>query len=53
MRLDEDGRTVSAMDILVPKIGEIIGGSQVRAPPSPAPSPALPRLPSETQPGSA
>ncbi len=28
MRLDEDGRTVSAMDILVPKIGEIIGGSQ-------------------------
>ena len=28
MRLDEDGKTVSAMDILVPKIGEIIGGSQ-------------------------
>ncbi len=28
MRLDDDGRTVSAMDILVPKIGEIIGGSQ-------------------------
>ena len=28
MRLDEDGRTVSAMDILFPSIGEIIGGSQ-------------------------
>ena len=26
-QLDEDGRTVSAMDILVPKIGEVIGGS--------------------------
>jgi asparaginyl-tRNA synthetase len=28
MRLDDDGRTVAAMDILAPKIGEIIGGSQ-------------------------
>jgi asparaginyl-tRNA synthetase len=28
MRLDEDDKTVSAMDILAPKIGEIIGGSQ-------------------------
>eukprot|EP01087_Luapelamoeba_hula_P020772 TRINITY_DN714_c0_g1_i1.p1 TRINITY_DN714_c0_g1~~TRINITY_DN714_c0_g1_i1.p1 ORF type:complete len:546 (-),score=117.52 TRINITY_DN714_c0_g1_i1:53-1690(-) len=28
MRLNEDGRTVRAMDVLVPKIGEIIGGSQ-------------------------
>jgi asparaginyl-tRNA synthetase len=28
MRLDEDEKTVAAMDILVPKIGEIIGGSQ-------------------------
>lgn len=28
MRLDEDEKTVSAMDILAPKIGEIIGGSQ-------------------------
>lgn len=28
MRLDDDERTVAAMDILVPKIGEIIGGSQ-------------------------
>ena len=28
MRLNEDGRTVAAMDILAPKIGEIIGGSQ-------------------------
>jgi len=28
MRSNEDGRTVAAMDVLVPKIGEIIGGSQ-------------------------
>ncbi len=28
MRLDDDDRTVSAMDIIAPKIGEIIGGSQ-------------------------
>lgn len=28
MRLNPDGKTVAAMDILVPKIGEIIGGSQ-------------------------
>lgn len=28
MRLSDDERTVSAMDILAPKIGEIIGGSQ-------------------------
>ncbi len=28
MRLGDDGRTVRAMDILVPKVGEIIGGSQ-------------------------
>jgi len=28
MRLNEDNKTVAAMDILVPKIGEIIGGSQ-------------------------
>ena len=28
MRLNDDGRTVSAMDVLAPKIGEIIGGSQ-------------------------
>jgi asparaginyl-tRNA synthetase len=28
MRLDEDGKTVRAMDVLVPKIGELIGGSQ-------------------------
>jgi len=28
MRLGDDGRTVAAMDILVPGIGEIIGGSQ-------------------------
>ncbi|MCU0958466.1 MAG: asparagine--tRNA ligase [Pirellulaceae bacterium] len=28
MRVNEDGRTVRAMDVLVPKVGEIIGGSQ-------------------------
>ena len=28
MKLNEDGKTVRAMDILVPKIGELIGGSQ-------------------------
>lgn len=28
MRLNDDGKTVRAMDILAPKIGEIIGGSQ-------------------------
>lgn len=28
MRLDDDGRTVAAMDILVAGIGELIGGSQ-------------------------
>jgi asparaginyl-tRNA synthetase len=28
MRQNDDGKTVAAMDILVPKIGEIIGGSQ-------------------------
>ena len=28
MRTNDDGRTVAAMDILVPGIGEIIGGSQ-------------------------
>lgn len=28
MKLNPDGKTVAAMDVLVPKIGEIIGGSQ-------------------------
>lgn len=28
MRVNDDGKTVGAMDVLVPKIGEIIGGSQ-------------------------
>lgn len=28
MRVNEDGKTVRAMDVLVPKIGEIIGGSE-------------------------
>ena len=28
MRLNDDGRTVAAMDVLVPGIGEIIGGAQ-------------------------
>ena len=28
MKMNEDGKTVAAMDCLVPGIGEIIGGSQ-------------------------
>jgi len=28
MRLNDDGQTVAAMDLLVPRVGEIIGGSQ-------------------------
>jgi asparaginyl-tRNA synthetase len=28
MKLNDDGKTVAAMDLLVPKVGEIIGGSQ-------------------------
>ena len=28
MRLNDDGKTVAAMDVLAPGIGEIIGGSQ-------------------------
>src|SRR5208337_4742330 len=28
MRVNDDGRTVRAMDVLVPKVGEIIGGSE-------------------------
>ena len=28
MRMNDDGRTVAAMDVLVPKVGELIGGSQ-------------------------
>jgi len=28
MRLNDDGKTVAAMDLLVPSIGELIGGSQ-------------------------
>jgi asparaginyl-tRNA synthetase len=28
MRVNNDGKTVRAMDVLVPKVGEIIGGSQ-------------------------
>ncbi len=28
MRVNDDGRTVAAMDILVPGVGEIVGGSQ-------------------------
>jgi asparaginyl-tRNA synthetase len=31
MKLNEDGKTVRAMDILFPKIGEIIGGSEREA----------------------
>ena len=28
MRLNDDGKTVTAMDLLVPGIGEVIGGAQ-------------------------
>ena len=28
MKMNEDGKTVRAMDVLLPRIGEIIGGSQ-------------------------
>nr|DAD22656.1 TPA_asm: hypothetical protein HUJ06_024119 [Nelumbo nucifera] len=28
MRLNDDMKTVAAMDVLVPKVGELIGGSQ-------------------------
>ena len=28
MRLNEDGKTVAATDLLVPGVGEIVGGSQ-------------------------
>jgi len=28
MRINDDGKTVRAMDVLVPRVGEIIGGSQ-------------------------
>ena len=28
MRLNDDGKTVAAMDVLFPGIGEMIGGSQ-------------------------
>ena len=28
MKLNDDGKTFAAMDVLAPKIGEIIGGSQ-------------------------
>ena len=31
MKLDEDGKTVRGMDVLFPKIGEIIGGSEREA----------------------
>ena len=31
MRLNDDGETVRAMDVLVPRIGESIGGSQREA----------------------
>lgn len=28
MRLNDDDKTVAAMDVLVPRVGELIGGSQ-------------------------
>ena len=33
MRLNDDGKTVAAMDVLAPGIGEIIGGSPARGAP--------------------
>ena len=33
MKMNEDGKTVAAMDCLVPGIGEIIGGSEREADP--------------------
>ena len=53
MRMNDDGKTVAAMDMLVPGVGELIGGSQredrldVCAPahtPPPPPSPPLVHL---------
>lgn len=44
MRINDDGKTVAAMDVLVPNVGELIGGSQreerldvCSPPPSPRP----------------
>ena len=31
MRMNDDGKTVSAMDVLAPGIGEIIGGCNARS----------------------
>ena len=31
MRLNDDNKTVAAMDVLVPKVGELIGGSNARS----------------------
>lgn len=28
MRFNDDGKTVAAMDLLVPRVGELVGGSQ-------------------------
>lgn len=28
MRMNDDGKTVAAMDMLVPGVGELVGGSQ-------------------------
>ena len=28
MRLNDDGKTVAAMDVLFPRVGEMVGGSQ-------------------------
>src|SRR2546423_13179210 len=39
MRQNDDGRTVAAMDVLAPGIGEIIGGGPRGGGPHPAPAP--------------
>jgi len=44
MKLNDDNKTVAAMDILVPKVGELIGGSEREyrmEVPNPDPNPDL------------
>lgn len=56
MRLNDDNKTVGAMDVLVPKVGELIGGSQreerldVRLAPRPCLPPSPPKPPAPRAP---